>query len=130
MIYGIGTDIVRVARMQDNLQRFGARFAARILAAPELEEFAADKRPAHFLAKRFAAKEAAVKALGTGFRGGVKLADICVTHDGKGKPGLSYSGRTASMLSEAGVDRSYLSLADENDYAVAFVILVAGGSKA
>jgi holo-[acyl-carrier protein] synthase len=116
--------------MQDNLQRFGARFAGRILCAAELKEFAADNRPAHFLAKHFAAKEAAVKALGTGFRDGVKLADIRVTHDGLGQPGLSYSGRIASLLRESGVDRSYLSLADENDYAVAFVILVAGGSKA
>lgn len=130
MILGIGTDIVKVARMQANLERHGERFARRILAPSELEEFFADKRPAHFLAKRFAAKEALVKALGTGFRDGVKLSDIRVDHDGLGKPGLRYDGKTARLVSQMGVTLSHISLADEYDYAVAFVILDAGDSKA
>jgi holo-[acyl-carrier protein] synthase len=129
MIYGIGTDIVKVARMRDNLERFGERFARRILTDLELEEFLADKRPAQFLAKRFAAKEAVVKALGTGFRDGIKLSDIRVTHDDAGKPGLSCSGRTEALMRKLGVAESHLSLADEYEYSVAFVILLTGRPK-
>jgi holo-[acyl-carrier protein] synthase len=128
MIYGIGTDIVRVARMRSSLQRFGETFARRILTSAEFDEFRTDKCPAQFLAKRFAAKEALAKALGTGFRGGVRLSDIGVEHNEAGRPGLYYSGRTESLLRELGVAGSHLSLADEQEYAVAFVILLAGAS--
>ncbi|MEJ2552837.1 MAG: holo-ACP synthase [Gammaproteobacteria bacterium] len=130
MILGIGTDIVGVARMRAVLARHGERFARRILAAAEFEEYLADKRPAYFLAKHFAAKEALVKALGTGFRDGIRLSDIRVTHDHLGKPGLRYDGNTAALLRQMGISCSHISLADEHDYAVAFVILEAGGSKA
>lgn len=126
MIYGIGADIVQVSRMKESLDRFGERFAQRILAEPEIEEFHGDARPAHFLAKRFAAKEAVLKALGAGFRDGIRLSDIQVTHDSAGKPGLSYSGATAAMVEQCGVEESHLSLADEKEYAVAFVILLRG----
>ena len=130
MILGIGTDIVQVSRMRANLDRHGERFVRHILANAELEEFFVAKRPAHFLAKRFAAKEAFVKALGTGFRNGIRFSDIRVTHDDLGKPGLGYNGKTASLLQQMGVTLSHISLADERDYAVAFVILDADGSKA
>jgi holo-[acyl-carrier protein] synthase len=130
MILGIGTDIVKVARMQTNLDRHGERFARRILAPAELKDFLCHKRQAHFLARRFAAKEALVKALGTGFRDGIRLSDIRVDHDGLGKPGMKFEGKTAVLLSEMGVSLSHISLADEDDYAVAFVILDAGDSKA
>ena len=126
MIYGIGTDIVRVSRMQSSLQRFGDAFAHRILTPMELDEFRGDKRPAQFLAKRFAAKEALVKAMGTGFRDGVKLSDIGVSHNPAGRPSLNCSGRTETLLREMGVAESHLSLADEQEYAVAFVILLLG----
>jgi holo-[acyl-carrier protein] synthase len=126
MIFGIGTDIVQVVRMQDSLARFGEAFARRILTLAEFDEFRGDKRPAQFLAKRFAAKEALVKAMGTGFRGGVKLADIGVKHNEVGRPSLYYSGRTETLLRELGVAESHLSLADEQEYAVAFVILLLG----
>jgi holo-[acyl-carrier protein] synthase len=66
MIYGIGTDIVRVARMQSNIERYGDKFVERILTDAEQEDYAKEARKAHFLAKRFAAKEAAAKAMGTG----------------------------------------------------------------
>ena len=71
MIFGIGTDIVSVQRMRRNLGRYGERFARRILSESELEEFRATAKPENFLAKRFAAKEAAAKAMGTGFSGGL-----------------------------------------------------------
>jgi len=124
VIYGIGTDIVRVARIQANWERYGQRFADKILGPSEHVAFEVDKRPAHFLAKRFAAKEAMVKALGTGFRDGIKLADISVTHNAAGKPALICTGLTLAVMSSLGISGSHLSLADEQEYAVAFVILL------
>ncbi|MFA7095062.1 MAG: holo-ACP synthase [Gammaproteobacteria bacterium] len=124
MIYGIGTDIVRVARMRRNLERYGDRFASRILTPLEMAEFAACKRRGHFLAKRFAAKEAAVKALGTGFSKGLGPRQIGVVHDANGKPGLEYYGPAKEYCERVGVDKSLLSIADEDEYAVAFVTLL------
>ncbi|MCR4302550.1 MAG: holo-ACP synthase [Sulfuricaulis sp.] len=123
MIYGIGTDIVRVARMQEDIARFGERFAERILTADELEEYRQNANKAGFLARRFAAKEAAAKALGTGFSQGVQIRDIEVTHDSQGKPMLSFSGRSRQFMQEKGIIVSHISLADEQDHAVAFVTL-------
>lgn len=125
MIHGIGTDIVRVARIQDNLDRFGRKFAQRILTAGELDEFDATNRPAHFLARRFAAKEAAVKALGTGFRRGIDFHHIGVDHDDQGRPLLVFSGPARDLEQTLGISTGFISLADEDDHAVAFVMLVA-----
>jgi holo-[acyl-carrier protein] synthase len=123
VIHGVGTDIVKVSRIQSGLDRYGERFARRILTAAELDAFREEKRPAHFLAKHFAAKEAVVKALGTGFRDGIKFADIHITHDSLGKPDIEYDGNTALLLDKMGVFQSHISLSDEHDYAIAFVIL-------
>ncbi len=122
MIYGIGTDIVRVARMRKNLTRYGERFAARILADAEMEAFRQKPDGANFLAKRFAAKEAAAKALGTGFRDGLSLQDIAVANDTLGKPVLVLSERLELRLRLQGVKPGHVSLSDEQDYALAFVI--------
>ena len=126
MIFGIGTDIVRVARMQQDLDRYGERFAERILTANELQEYHRNNNKANFLARRFAAKEAAVKALGTGFSGGVQLHDIEVTHDAHGKPLLEFSGRAREFLQEKKISVTHISLADEQDHAVAFVTFETG----
>ncbi len=126
MIFGIGTDIVRVARMQQDLDRYGDRFAERILTANELKEFHDNAGKANFLARRFAAKEAAVKALGTGFSNGVLLHDIEVTHDAQGKPLLQFHGRARELLQEKSIVVAHISLADEQDHAVAFVTLETG----
>lgn len=123
MIFGIGTDIVRVARMQQDLDRFGERFAERILTAAELQEYRQNANKANFLARRFAAKEAAVKALGTGFSQGVQLHDIEVAHDAQGKPILEFRGRAREFLQEKNISIAHISLADEQDHAVAFVTL-------
>lgn len=123
MIFGIGTDIVHVVRMAENIERYGERFAARILTDTELEEYRRAAHPANFLAKRFAAKEAAAKALGWGFRDGLTLHDINVGHDGRGRPLLEFSGRAVELLEELGVGEAFLSLSDERDYALAFVTL-------
>jgi holo-[acyl-carrier protein] synthase len=123
MIYGIGTDIVHVGRIRDDLSRFGDRFAERILTANELLEFHQNANKANFLARRFAAKEAAVKAMGTGFSNGVQLHDIEVTHDEHGKPMLVFHGRARNFMQERSVTVAHISLADEADNAVAFVTL-------
>ena len=123
MIYGIGTDIVRVGRMRDDLGRFGNRFAERILTANELLEFHQNANKPNFLARRFAAKEAAVKAMGTGFSNGVQMHDIEVTHDEQGKPMLAFHGRAREFMQERRVAVAHISLADEQDHAVAFVTL-------
>ncbi|MBD3670408.1 MAG: holo-ACP synthase [Gammaproteobacteria bacterium] len=123
MIYGIGTDIVEIRRIQGNLDRHGRRFAERILTPQEMAEFDASARPAHFLSKRFAAKEALVKALGTGFRHGISLKHIEVGRDEWGKPLMKFLGEAANRISSANIGASHLSLSDETEYAVAFVVL-------
>ena len=129
MIFGIGTDIVHVPRMAANLERHGERFAHRLLSPEELIEFAHAARPAQFLAKRFAAKEAASKALGTGFRDGLTLAQIAVVHDALGKPGLRFNGYAQTLCERHGIGGAYLSLADEEEYAVAYVVLWRGEAQ-
>ena len=124
MIFGVGADIVEVRRMEQNLARYGDRFARRILTDREFREFTRNTRPAHFLAKRFAAKEATAKAFGTGFRNGLTLRHIGVTHDDLGRPMLEYSGAAEAYRRRCGVRESHLSLSDERRYALAFVTLV------
>ena len=125
MIIGIGTDIVCVSRIEKDLQRYGDKFAERILTANELAEFRQHKRPAGFLAKRFAAKEATAKAMGCGFRDGLILSHIGVGHDDLGKPLLEYSGKAVELCDALKIAKSHLSISDEDKYAVAFVTLEA-----
>ena len=124
MIYGIGTDIVKINRMHAGLERFGERFARRLLTADEWADYQVSRQPERFLAKRFAAKEAVVKALGVGFREGLMFNLIGVIHDHYGKPEIVYSGQALAYTRAAGITKSLLSLSDERDYAVAFVILL------
>ena len=124
MIYGIGTDIVRVSRMQNNLDKYGQKFVNRILNEKEISDFTRALKKAHFLAKRFAAKEAVVKAMGTGFRNGISLDQIIVTHTEHGRPDLEYLDRALKIKEELGIGESHISLSDEDDYAIAFVTLM------
>ena len=124
-IFGIGTDIVRVSRMQASLTRYGEKFARRILTPSELDDFSRCERPAHFLAKRFAAKEAAVKALGLGFSAGLTPRNIGVAHEKNGKPVLEYHGKAIALVKKMGISAGHVSIADEDDHAVAFVTLLA-----
>ena len=124
MIFGIGTDIVRVSRIQKSLDRYGERFARRILAGQELDDFQRTLHPARFLARRFAAKEAVVKAYGTGFTQGMTFQDIAVSHDAAGKPLLQLSGRALELQREMGIGEQFISISDEQEYAVAFVTLL------
>jgi holo-[acyl-carrier protein] synthase len=123
VIYGVGTDIVQVARIQRSLEQYGERFARRILADEEFGHYQRVTNKAHFLAKRFAAKEALAKAFGTGFRNGLHLRHIVVTHDSLGKPMLKCLSEAQRLASECGVSQMHLSLSDERDYAVAMVVL-------
>lgn len=124
MIFGIGTDIVSVSRMRLALEKHGERFAQRILNDDEWPQFTASKQQANFLAKRFAAKEAAAKALGTGFRDGLAMRHIGVSHDSKGKPLLVFTDRAAEFIDECQIGESFLSLSDEREHAIAFVTLL------
>jgi holo-[acyl-carrier protein] synthase len=123
MIFGIGTDIVTVARIDAAMERHGPAFAERILTTPELAEFAANAHPARFLSKRFAAKEAFAKATGHGLRHPVMLHNITVSHDGLGKPVFHLHEELAAYLLQLGVRSHHLSISDEHEHAVAFVIL-------
>ena len=123
MIFGIGIDMVEVQRIENGLTRFGSRFAQRILSESEYEEYDRHPRPAQFLARRFAAKEALVKAAGTGFRHSLLLREIGVQHDALGKPELWFSARARSLLDQMGVSNSHLSISDERHYALACVLL-------
>lgn len=127
MIIGVGTDIVAIRRMSDNLANFGEKFARKILTDSELADFRLAPSPEHFLAKRFAAKEATAKAFGTGFTQGLSLRHIGVTHDAHGKPELEYFDRAQDIVNELGVRKSYISIADESEHAVAFVTLTSQG---
>lgn len=123
MILGIGTDIVTVARLRRSLERHGDRLAERILTATELAEYARAAHPEAFLAKRFAVKEAAAKAFGTGFSGGLALSHIGVTHDPRGRPELVFRDRARELAERRGVGQTFVSISDEREHAVAFVIL-------
>ncbi len=107
------------------MAKHGDRFAQRILSAAEFKTFAT--RPQHnqpaFLAKRFAAKEAAVKALGTGFRQGISMSHISVDHDDLGKPMLIFTHVAKTILQQKKITHSHISIADEQAFAVAYVVL-------
>ncbi len=125
MIYGIGTDIIAVHRIERVLTQYGRRFAERILAPQELIEFDQHKMKTRFLAKRFAAKEAFSKAIGTGIRKPVTWCYIAVGHDGRGKPVIDAHPDLQRRMGELGIVGSHLSITDEQDTAVAFVVLEA-----
>jgi holo-[acyl-carrier protein] synthase len=127
MIFGIGTDIVAVARIEAATVRHGAPFAARILSPQELAEYATQAYPARFLSKRFAAKEALAKATGHGLRYPVSLQRITVNHDELGKPVFLFDQELSAYLRQLGVVKHHLSISDERDTAVAFVILEGEG---
>lgn len=124
MIIGIGTDLVHIPRMQTLLKKHGDKIAARILNDREFAEFKLQLKPAAYLAKRFAAKEAAAKAMGTGFRDGLSLRHIVVSNNELGKPELSFEETGLTLKDELKIGRSLLSLSDDHEYASAYVILM------
>lgn len=123
MIYGLGIDLCRIDRIESAFQRFGSRFAERILTARELDLFARTKRPARFLAMRFAAKEAFSKALGTGFKQKISPSQIGVEQNSAGKPSIYLLGEAHNRAVNDKIDAIHVSLTDEGDYAAAVVVL-------
>lgn len=123
MIFGIGTDMVAVARIRSALERYGDRFAQRVLTNSEWLEYQAASRRERFVAKRFAVKEAAVKALGSGFGNGIFWRDIGTEHNALGGPRLWWTPAVWAHCQAMGIAESFVSVTDENDYAVAFVVL-------
>jgi len=123
MIYGIGTDLVEPSRIAHLLERYGKRFAKRLLANGEWPEFVSSGKPAMFLAKHFAAKEAFSKAMGTGFRHPVSLSHIGITHDHLGKPYYEFHPELNILIKKEGITSYHLSMSDEMSLACAFVIL-------
>ncbi|MFO7909252.1 MAG: holo-ACP synthase [Halomonas sp.] len=123
MIIGIGSDIARVGRFEQAMTRHGKRFSQRILGLEEQRVLDSQAQPAGYLAKRFAAKEAFVKALGSGLRHGIQWADIQVLNDRLGKPYLQLDGLARAQVQTLEVSAMHVSLSDEADYALAFVIL-------
>lgn len=124
MAIAIGTDIVEIARMDDATSRQGLKFVQRILCANEFEQYQSKSNSSAFLAKRFAAKEAIAKALGTGIGNGVSFQDIEIHNNAKGAPQVKLTGGAAQMLAEMGATKVLLSLSDEKEYALAYAVLV------
>ena len=125
MIVGVGADIARVSRIERAMRRHGRRFAERILDPAERLECRDDPQAARFLARRFAAKEAAAKAFGVGIGAELGWRDIAVAHHDGGRPALAFSTGAEALRRRLGVGAAHLSLADDGDYALAFVVLVA-----
>jgi holo-[acyl-carrier protein] synthase len=123
MILGIGTDLCDVHRIEGALARFGERFAERILVPYEMERFRRRRKAAGYLAKRFAAKEAFSKAMGTGIHYPVNWHNLWVENERSGKPVLRFSRPLAVLLKKRGVENVYLSLTDEPHLACAFVVI-------
>jgi holo-[acyl-carrier protein] synthase len=123
VIHGIGIDVVRTERIAGALERHGERFARRVLCEPEWAEFQSAPDRSAFLAKRFAAKEALGKALGTGVRVPATLHAAWVARDALGKPSFRFDDALGAWMAERGIHRHHLSISDEQGCAVAMVVL-------
>ena len=123
MVKGIGVDIVEIQRLQRIRERFGERFAQRLLSETEFAQFEQRRHSIKFLASRFAAKEAASKALGTGMAQGISFKSIEVVNDELGKPSLQFHDAAQERLEQLQASNVQLSLSDEQHYAVAMVVI-------
>lgn len=124
MIFGIGTDIVRIERIASIYERFGDHFADRLLLPQERAAFDGNRRPARFLAMRFAAKEAIVKALGTGFGHGMWIRDVGFLANAWGRPEVLFSARGRAIADRLGAGEGHISLADEAGLVMAVAVLM------
>ena len=122
-ILGLGSDIVEIDRIAAVVSRTGDRLARRVLSDNEWRQYQSHQQPVRFLAKRFAVKEAASKAFGTGIRGGLAFNQFEVYNDELGKPGLRFLEHAQEMAQKLGVAHVHVTLADERHYACATVII-------
>lgn len=130
MIFGIGTDILQQSRVARTWERFGTHFANRVLLDDELDLFSRTKNPVRFLAMRFAAKEAVVKAMGTGFSHGMWVRDVGMMPNDWGQPQIIYSERGQDMRERLGIGGGHLTLSDEAGLVVAVAILMKTDGRA
>jgi holo-[acyl-carrier protein] synthase len=124
VIFGIGTDVVRLDRIESTYARHGVRFVERLLMPEELVAFRLYKRPVRFLAMRFAAKEAIVKALGTGFGHGVWIRDVGIVANAWGRPEVLWSERGRKVRDDLGAGEGHVTLTDEAGLVVAVAVLM------
>jgi len=124
MIFGIGVDVLEVKRIGETLERFGARFVERLLMPEEQAQLARTQRRERFIAMRFAAKEAIVKAMGTGFSHGVWIRDVGVVQNAWGKPEVVFSQRGERVRRGLGVGEGHVTLTDEAGLVVAVAVLM------
>jgi holo-[acyl-carrier protein] synthase len=124
MIFGIGTDVVRLERVQAIHEKFGEHFVRRLLLPAELEALQRHRRPVRFLAMRFAAKEAIVKAMGTGFAHGMWIRDSGVVTNAWGRPEIIWSERGRRMCEQLGIGEGHVTLTDEAGLVVAVAVLM------
>jgi holo-[acyl-carrier protein] synthase len=124
MVFGVGTDVVQLARVESTWRRFGEHFANRLLLDAERVLFQSTKRPVRFLAMRFAIKEAIVKAMGTGFANGMWIRDVGMLPNPLGQPQIIYSDRGRSMCAKLGVGDGHVSVTDEAGLVVAMAVLM------
>jgi holo-[acyl-carrier protein] synthase len=124
MIFGIGTDVVQLERVRQVHEKFGARFVERLLLPAELQAFRSYARPVRFLAMRFAAKEAIVKAMGTGFAHGMWIRDSGIVSNAWGKPEIVWSQRGRQLCEKLGIGEGHVTLTDEAGLIVAFAVLM------
>jgi len=123
MIFGIGTDIVELSRIQETYNRFGDHFVRRLLMDEECELFERNKWPVRFLAMRFAAKEATVKAMGTGFAHGMWIRDVGIINNAWGRPEVIWSERGQGVCERLGIGSGHVSLSDDAGLIIAFAIV-------
>lgn len=126
MIFGVGTDICELSRVQQTYDRFGDHFVRRLLMDEELALFEGNKWPVRFLAMRFAAKEATVKAMGTGFAHGMWIRDVGIVNNDWGRPMIIWSERGRRVCERLGVGEGHVSLSDDAGLIVAFAVLMNG----
>jgi len=123
MIFGIGVDVLEAARIKKVFDKFGDHFVDRLLLPKEREQLAKTRRKERFLAMRFAAKEAIVKAMGTGFAHGMWIRDVGVVQNAWGRPDVVYSERGEKMRRKLGIGNGYITLTDEAGLIVAVAVL-------
>lgn len=122
-IIGIGTDLVKISRIKRIFKNYPKGFAERILHENELKIMKELKDPKTYIAKRFSAKEAVSKALGTGIAHGVAFQEIEISNNENGQPCLTLHGKTLEIANKLGVKNYFISLSDEREYAIAYVVL-------
>ena len=122
MIKGIGVDIIKVKRIEEMIKAHGKVFLSRVFTPTETNYCQRFKRPEERFAGRFAAKEAVLKALGTGWRGGISWQDVEVLETPSGPPEVHLAGAAEKEARKLGIQKVYLSISHSQDYALAFAI--------